>query len=139
MNLNLHHIGIAVRDIPEAASLYLRRFGYELSSGIVHDRIQTAYVQFLRLPGHSVYLELVSPDGPASKLANALNKGGGLNHLCYAVDNIDAECSRLRGEGLLLLCAPVSAVAFQGWRIAWLMGADRVPFELVERGAEDEL
>ena len=139
MNLSLHHIGIVVKDIPEAADLYVRRFGHEVKTEIIHDQVQTAYVQFLRLPGDSVYVELVSPDGPGSKLTNALNKGEGLNHLCYSTDDIEAECARLRGKGLILLCAPVSAAAFQGRRIAWLMGADRVPFELVERGGQNEL
>ena len=38
--------------------------------------MQTAYVQFLALAGESMFLELVAPDGPGSKLAHALARGG---------------------------------------------------------------
>ncbi len=84
-------------------------------------------------------MELVSPDGPKSKLTNAANKGGGLNHLCYATEDIEAECARLRAAGLLLVAPPVSSVAFGGRRIAWLMGKNQVLFELVERGQGNAL
>ncbi len=134
----MHHVGIVVRDVAEACALYVRRFGYEVKSGVIHEPTQTAHVQFLRLPGDTTYLELVAPDGPRSRLSGALEKGGGLNHVCYAVDDIDAACHTLRGEGLFLVHAPVPAVSFKGRRIAWLMGKDRVLVELVERGPEGE-
>ena len=130
----LHHIGFLVPDIPTAAETYTRRYGYELTSDIILDPTQTAYVQFLRVPGDSVHLELVSPAGEQSKLSNALRKGGGLNHLCYATNDIEAACRFLRTEQMMLLQPPVAAVAFPGRRIAWLMGADRTPIELVESG-----
>jgi methylmalonyl-CoA/ethylmalonyl-CoA epimerase len=139
LSLALHHVGILVRDIAKRAALYSRRFGYVIRTDVVHDPIQTAYVQFLRLPGDPVYLELVSPDGPNSKLMNALTKGEGLNHMCYSTPAIDADWSRLGSEGLHLVSAPVPACAFGGRRVAWLMGADAVLIELVESGTEGEL
>jgi|SRR5579884_179526 len=139
LGLRLHHVGILVKDIPQAASDYIRRFGYEARTEIIHDPVQTAYVQFLRLPGESSYIEFVAPDRPESKLSNALRKGGGLNHLCYSTSDIEAACKQLRAEGLILLQAPVAAVAFSGRRIAWLMGRDALPIELVERGGDGEL
>ncbi len=139
LDLSLHHVGILVADIAQAGAAYVRTLGYEVRSEIVHDRVQTAYVQFLKLPRDRAYLELVSPDGERSKLANALRKGGGLNHLCYSVPDIEAACRQLRAAGLFVLQAPVPAVAFGGRRIAWFMGGDRVPLELVERGPLGEL
>ncbi|HLV81960.1 MAG TPA: VOC family protein [Chthonomonadaceae bacterium] len=137
--LRLHHIGILVPDIPRAVADYCRRFGYQVRTEIVHDPVQTAYVQFLQLPGETSYIEFVAPDRAESKLSNALRKGGGLNHLCYATSDIETACQRLRADGLILLQAPVAAVAFSGRRIAWLMGRDALPIELVERGADGEL
>ncbi len=136
--LSLHHVGIVVKDIAEATDYYVRRLGCEVRSEIVHDSTQTAYVRFLSQPGDSVFLELVSPDREDSKLTNALNKGGGLNHLCYAVDDIESGCRELRAQGLYLIQPPVAAAAFPGRRIAWLIGRDRIPFELVERGPKGE-
>jgi methylmalonyl-CoA/ethylmalonyl-CoA epimerase len=134
LSLQLHHTGVLVRDIGKRAELYQRRFGYMVQSPVVHDPVQTAFVQFLKLPDDQAYLELISPDGPESKLANALRKGEGLHHLCYSTLDIDAECDRLKSEGLHLVSPPTAATAFEGRRIAWLMGADRVLLELVERG-----
>jgi len=109
-------------------------FGYETCTDVVHDPIQTAYVRFLRLPGDPVFVELVSPDSEESKLAGALKKGGGLNHLCFATDDIERSWSLLRAQGLFPLQRPVAAAAFGGRRIAWFLGRDRMPVELVERG-----
>ena len=74
----------------------------------------------------------MTPDGPTSKLSNALKKGGGLNHLCYSCPAIDDECRRMREADMLILQSPVEAKAFSGRRIAWLMGRDGIPVELVE-------
>jgi methylmalonyl-CoA/ethylmalonyl-CoA epimerase len=131
--LALHHIGVVVADIAVAATQYATKFNYRVRSEIFHDPVQTAYVQFLQLPGDTVFLELVAPDGERSKVANALKKGGGLNHLCYATPDIDKSWASLRARGLFPLQRPVPAVAFGGRRIAWFMH-DKVPFELVEMG-----
>lgn len=133
MDLRLHHIGVAVRDIAQATRDYQRRFGCEPEGGPVHDPVQTAFIQFLRFPGDSVLVELVAPDGPESKLANAVEKGGGLNHLCHSTDDIEAACRSLRQAGMVVIHKPMPAVAFNGRRIAWLTGQDRLLVELVER------
>jgi methylmalonyl-CoA/ethylmalonyl-CoA epimerase len=138
-SLRIHHIGVAVPEIGSHCAMYVKRFGYVVRTEVIHDPMQTAYVQFLRLPGDSVYLEFVAPDGPNSKLANAVNKGGGLNHVCYSTPDIEATCQELRKTGLVLLQKPVEATAFHPRRIAWLMGTDGVPVELVELGQEGEL
>jgi methylmalonyl-CoA/ethylmalonyl-CoA epimerase len=137
--LSLHHIGIVVPDVAAAAADYGRRFGWQVCTEVIHDVKQTAFAQFLQLPGGAVFLELLSPAGQASKLANALKKGGGLNHLCYATPEIEYSCRTLRDEGLFLLQPPETAVAFKGRHIAWLMGRDKIAIELVEQGPAGQL
>lgn len=143
MNMNsgwaLHHIGIAVAEIAPATEAYTRMFGYVVESPVIHDPVQTAYVQFLRLPGGQSYLEFVAPDSPQSKLAAEAKRGSALNHMCYGVGDIYAAVAHLRDAGLVLLCEPVAAVAFPGRKIAWLMGRDRVPVELLERGEPGQI
>ena len=136
--MNIHHVGIVVANIEAATAQYVKQFGYEVKSEIVHDPVQTAYVQFLKLPGDTVYLEFVSPDRPDSRLSNALKKGGGLNHICYSIEDIEAEFRKMRESGLFPLREPVAAAAFPGRRIAWLMGRDQIPIELVEKGTPGE-
>jgi methylmalonyl-CoA/ethylmalonyl-CoA epimerase len=129
----LHHVGYAVKAIESVSEVYVTRFGYALRTPVIHDPSQTALVQFLSLPGDRVYLEFVSPDGPESRLANAVRKGGGLNHLCYIADNLEQAVDWLVQSGLILVSPPLPAVAFAGRRICWLVGDDLLPIELVER------
>ena len=133
MDLNLHHIGIAVADISRATEDYRSRLGCELEGGLFHDPVQTALIQFLRLPGDSILIELVAPDGPASRLSKVILKGGGINHLCHSTPDIEAACRSLQDQGMAIIEEPTPAVAFGGRRIAWLMGDDHVLTELVER------
>jgi methylmalonyl-CoA/ethylmalonyl-CoA epimerase len=134
--MELDHIGILVADISKAAETYVSRYGCRVESAILHDSVQTAFVQFLSTGSQGARIELVTPDGPQSKLSNALKKGGGLNHLCYLTSDIEIDCARLRQTGMFVLHNPVPAVAFDGRRIAWLMGKDGLPIELVERNAK---
>lgn len=136
MIFRIHHVGILVSDIAAAPEAYTARYGYRLVSGIIHDPVQTAYVRFLAGPSPSPLIELIASDGPSSKLTNALKKGGGLNHLCYATETIEEDCARLRADGMFVLQSPVPATAFPGRRIAWLMGRDGIPIELVEEGID---
>jgi methylmalonyl-CoA/ethylmalonyl-CoA epimerase len=130
----LHHIGVLVAEIEPAAQLYLARFGYQIASKIISDPIQTAYVQFLSLPGGANWLELVAPNGPTSKLMRALERGGGLHHLCYEVAQIELAGAQLREQAMLPLGAPAPATAFGGRRIAWFMDRAGTLVELVEQG-----
>ncbi len=139
MNLRLHHVGMLVADIDKEMRTYEKRFGYDALGATIHDPAQTAYVQFMKLPQDRACLELISPDGPASKLSSALTNRVGLHHLCYATDALDQTCAELRKKGMTLIEAPLSAPAFRGRRIAWLMGRDRILIELVEQGSGDEL
>jgi methylmalonyl-CoA/ethylmalonyl-CoA epimerase len=136
MEFRLHHVGLVVADLDAAAAEYTERFGYAVKSPVIEDPVQTARGKFLKLEGDSSYLELLVPVGPDSKLTAAFEKGRRLNHLCYAVPDIKAACARLRGQGMFLLQAPVESVAFRPRRLAWLMGRDGVPIELVEDGEE---
>lgn len=130
----LHHNGFLVKDIHLAARDFVSRLGYVIEGDIIEDPMQTAYVQFLRQLAATCWLELVTPNGPNSKLTNALRKGGGLHHLCYEVSDINRACEHLRDQAMLLLTEPVPAAAFPGRRIAWLMDCSGFLVELLERG-----
>ncbi len=133
IRLSLHHVGYAVPEIPPVAQQYVDRYGYRIVSPIIHDPAQTAKIQFLQLPGDSAYLELVAPDSPTSKLANAVRRGGKLHHLCYAVDCLEDTLPHLEANGMVLISQPTPALAFQGRRICWLMDEASLLVELVER------
>jgi methylmalonyl-CoA/ethylmalonyl-CoA epimerase len=134
-----HHIGVLVKDIRAALIRYTESLGYQVRSELIHDPVQTAYVQFLGLPGSTVHFELISPDGPESRLKNALKKGGGIHHICYSVPSIDEAVATLQDQRWLVIDPPQPATAFNGRKIAWLMNRDHLLVELVECGEVGEL
>lgn len=135
MAFRLHHVGLLVASIEEAARIHSQRYGYLVESEVILDPVQTARVLFLRLPGGGNWLELVSPANDSSKLSNALKKRGeGLHHLCYEVDDIESACTSLREQAQLMLAPPTPATAFLGRRIAWFMDRRGHLTELLEAG-----
>jgi catechol 2,3-dioxygenase-like lactoylglutathione lyase family enzyme len=130
--LGLHHLGYLTADLPAAALHFQRTLGYRLESLVIEDTAQTARVQFLRQPGSTSWLELVTPNGRHSKLTNALRRGDGLHHVCYEVMDLELACARYRERGCMMVGAPTPAQAFSGGRIAWFMDDRRFLFELLE-------
>ena len=144
--LRFHHTGYAVREIAASAAMFTGTFGYTIASAVIHDPLQTALVQFLAMPSapeyalnHPPYLELVAPDGPASKLTRTVEKRPGLNHLCYTAPALAATIDHLTSQGLTLFSEPKPAVAFAGRQICWLMAPDGLLVELVERRNDEDL
>jgi len=82
-------------------------------------------------PGGTV-IELVEPWARTAGAWLIGGQRGGLYHLCYEVDDLDAELKRFRARRCLPLGKPVPAVAFGGRRIVFLMTPQRDLIELVE-------
>lgn len=103
-------------------------------SATFDDEIQRARVIFLDLPPDGrVKLELVEPLSPNSPVASFLEKGGGLHHLCFEVDNIEEQIGVMRAARAMLIRRPKPAVAFHGRRIAWMLTAGKLLAEYLER------
>jgi methylmalonyl-CoA/ethylmalonyl-CoA epimerase len=97
----LDHIAIAVPDFDRAVRRFLEDFGlhYEGTEDVESARTTTA---FFPLPPTSI--ELVHPLRGEGPIAGFLEKrGGGLHHLCFRSDNIDADVTRLRAKGYVFL------------------------------------
>lgn len=138
-DFRLHHVGYVVGEIAGAAAVYAGRYGYVAATPVIHDPLQTALVQFFRLPGDGAYLEFVAADGERGKLTGEARRRGALNHLCYTVRDMESAIERLRETRMVLISEPKVGAAFGGRRICWLMGEDQVPVELVERRGEEDL
>ena len=130
----LHHVGMLVDDIEARGAELVSRFGYEAATGIIEDAQQTAHVRFFRQPGAAHWLELVTPNGPDSKLTGALKKGQTLHHLCYEVADIEAAAGDLRSESMFIVGPPTPAVAFGGRPVAWFLDRAGLLVELVQAG-----
>jgi methylmalonyl-CoA/ethylmalonyl-CoA epimerase len=105
----------------------------------IDDAIQRVTVQFLREPaaGDRFLWELVTPLGPAaeSPLASRLARGGGLDHVCYELEQGDGTLEEwLTSEierGGRVVCEPVRAAAFDR-RIAFVFRRSERLVECVE-------
>lgn len=111
MATGLHHIGYVVPRMSAA----LRRFVDEGATVLVEpieDPIQRVTVALLAADA-DVPIELVAPipgvDGP---IAARLQRGGGLDHLCFTVDDVATALRADADAGGLVVCEPVFAVAF---------------------------
>jgi methylmalonyl-CoA/ethylmalonyl-CoA epimerase len=132
--LTLHHIGYIVASIEESLERYRFAVGATAVSAIFEDPIQKSRVIFLQLPVEgSVHFELVQPSGPDSPVSRFLEKGGGLHHLCYEVDDLSEKIQSMKSQRALLIRSPKPAVAFGGRRVAWMRTPDSLLIEYLER------
>ena len=101
MLTRVDHLGIAVRDLDEALAVYAQAFALEIDHrGVVDDQGVEAVA--LRV-GESM-VELLRPVKDDSPVARFLaEKGPGLHHVAYAVDDLDAALQSLQAQGVRLV------------------------------------
>jgi methylmalonyl-CoA/ethylmalonyl-CoA epimerase len=132
--LKLDHVGIAVESLDEALKLYSGLLGLELKGTEVveEQKVRTAF-----LPLGDTEMELLEstdPEGPIGKFI--ANKGQGVQHLAFRVDDIDAALEELKAAGVRLIDEKARYGA-GGARIAFLhpKASGGVLVELCERKA----
>jgi methylmalonyl-CoA/ethylmalonyl-CoA epimerase len=92
----LHHVGIAVADIETAVRLYTET----LSASLIR-RGSLEGLEFALVGSGGMELELLASTDTGTGIGKFIaERGPGLHHLAYAVDDIQAEILRLVGEGL---------------------------------------
>ncbi|AFM40871.1 methylmalonyl-CoA epimerase [Desulfosporosinus acidiphilus SJ4] len=100
LQLKLDHLGIAVKNLDEAISVYL---GLGLSCSQV-ETIPEQKVRTATLPLGDTNLELLEPmedDSPVGKFL--ASRGGGIHHLALQVANIEEKLLELENSGLRLI------------------------------------
>ncbi len=101
MIVALDHIAIAVPDLEKAIKRFMEDFGlpYKGQEDVTSAKTSTA---FFPLPETSI--ELVHPLNGEGPIAGYLDKkGGGLHHLCFRSDDIEADVARLKEKGYQFL------------------------------------
>jgi methylmalonyl-CoA/ethylmalonyl-CoA epimerase len=134
---SLHHVGYVVPSIADSIDRWQQAVLPVSISEAFDDAIQRARVIFLDLPPDgTVKLELVEPVGPDSPVAGFDQKGGGLHHVCFEVDDIEQQIGKMKLLKAMLIRHPQPAVAFRGRRIAWMRTRDKLLVEYLERSAK---
>lgn len=112
MATDLAHLGYVVKDIDRGVSRFEKEGGV-LTLPPTADPIQGVYVALLTIDG-AVDIELVAPivrgDSPVE---SRLARGGGLDHVCYFVDDVPTALVADETDGSLVVCQPTYACAFR--------------------------
>lgn len=131
----LDHIAVAVPDLHAAIRRFAEDFGLELA-GVEDVEAAATTTAFFPLPATSI--ELVHPLNGGGPIAKFLEKRpGGLHHLCFRSDDLDADVERLRAKGYRFLSdAPQSGA--HGCRVIFIhpSSCDGVLVELNEPGPD---
>jgi len=97
----INHIAIAVADIDSALSFWRDALGLDVDH-IEDVPSQKAVVAFLACGDSEV--ELVKPSAEDTGVAKFLaERGGGMHHLCFEVDDIDVMLVQLKNKGVRLI------------------------------------
>lgn len=98
----LNHVAIAVPDLAAATAQYRDLLGARVSDP-VEQPDHGVTVVFVELDNTKV--ELLQPLGADSPIAKFLEKSpsGGIHHVCYEVDDIDAAAKHLQDRGARIL------------------------------------
>ncbi len=97
----INHVAIAVPDIDAALGFWKDALGLELSH-IEDVPSQKSIVAFL--PSGESEVELVRPTTDDSGLAKFIQeKGAGMHHVCFEVDDIEGMLAGLKAKGIRLI------------------------------------
>ena len=97
----ISHIGIVVPDIDGALNFWQDALGLKLDH-IEDVQAQKSVVAFL--PAGESEIELVKPTSDDSGVAKFLKeRGSGMHHLCFEVDDLEEMLSDLKGKGVRLI------------------------------------
>jgi methylmalonyl-CoA/ethylmalonyl-CoA epimerase len=97
----LDHVGIAVEDLDGAIALYQDSLGMPLAH---RETVEDQGVESALLDVGEGHIELLRPlgeDTPVGKFV--AKKGGGMHHVAYAVDDIDATLAQIKEAGMELI------------------------------------
>jgi methylmalonyl-CoA/ethylmalonyl-CoA epimerase len=130
----LHHLGFVVKSISAVADEFAVSISARWDGEITHDPIQRVRVAFFSpVDSRNPVFELVEPASEISPVGKFLEKGGGLHHVCYEIDDLESGLREAHSAGLIIVATPAPAVAFGGRRIAWVCSKIRLLVELLER------
>ena len=99
--LKIEHIGIAVKSLSESSRVYERLLNTKIYK---HEEVvsEKVMVDFFKVGEQKI--ELLEATSNISSIARFIeNRGEGLHHVAFAVNDIYAEMSRLKAEGFTLL------------------------------------
>jgi methylmalonyl-CoA epimerase len=97
----IHHLGVAVHNLDDALGTYERLFGAELEH---RARVEEQGVEAAAVLVGSGRVELLAPLGEETPVGRFLaDRGPGMHHVAYEVEDVLLELGRLSAEGAELI------------------------------------
>ncbi len=97
----IHHVGVVVEELEPAVDKYERLFGAKVELRRAVEALGFEAASVLVGDGR---VELIAPTDSESVIGRFLeNRGPGLHHVAYEVDDIRAELAHLKSEGAELV------------------------------------
>jgi methylmalonyl-CoA/ethylmalonyl-CoA epimerase len=98
---HIEHIGIAVRNLEDAIPFYEQVLGLKCYSieEVKDQKVRTAF--FKAGQTKIELLESTDPEGPIGKFIE--NRGEGVHHMAYAVENLEACLAEAESKGIRLI------------------------------------
>jgi len=131
----IDHIGIAVKDLEEAMSIYTDILGLEFKGTEKIEEQKIIHATFL---AGRVKIELVQPTHPDSTVGKFIEKRGeGIHHIAFGVENINEFLKELSTKGVNLIDEK-ARIGADSAKIAFIHPKDMkgVLIELMERVEE---
>ena len=130
--MRLHHVAYVTHSVSQKAEQLTALFGFRRTGPAVLDDVQGVRIQFMDM-GNGELFELLEPYGSKSPVQRHLDKGGGLYHLCFEVDDLEGTLQRLRETGnVVVVREPVPAPAIDHRRVAFVVTSDHDLIEFLE-------
>ena len=97
----IDHIGVATDDLDAAVALYEGTLGMPVAH---RETVESQGVEAVLLSVGDGHVELLRPLGPDTPIGKYLdNRGPGLHHVAYAVEDIDGVLSKLKQAGIQMI------------------------------------
>ena len=97
----IDHVGLAVEDLDSSLELYRGLFKLDVGH---REVVEQQGVEAVLLDVGENHVELLAPLGPDTPVGKFIaNRGPGLHHVAYQVDDIDSTLATLDEAGLRLI------------------------------------
>ncbi|HVP85826.1 MAG TPA: methylmalonyl-CoA epimerase [Rhizomicrobium sp.] len=119
----LNHVAIATKNIEAATAIYRDTLGAKVS-GQVPQPDHGVTTVFVELPNTKI--ELLEPLGANSPIAKFLEKNpsGGIHHVCYEVDDINAAVKQMKERGATITGTGEPRIGAHGKPVVFLHPKD---------------
>ena len=119
------HAALTVKDMDKSLAFYTEALGFKKAFDLKNPQTGAPWIEYLLVsPGQFLELFYGGKDAPA------VPDAAGFNHLCFAVDDLEATVQRVRDAGFPIDVEPQMG-SDHNWQ-AWVRDPDGVRIELMK-------